>query len=70
MAWHDTLRVNARDAFFVVGGNPNEDGGGVIGSTNSEFQASDIKAEAIKRGYRDVRIVEATDFWCLREEER
>jgi hypothetical protein len=53
---HDTLHVSAQDAYFVVGGNPDNDGGGVIGSTNSEFVASDIKAEAIKQGYKNVQV--------------
>lgn len=68
--WHDEQRVCSTDSWFVLGGNPNEDGGGVIASTTSEFKAMDIKAEAVKRGYRNVVIVSATDFWCLKEEER
>lgn len=68
--YHDTLRVNSSDKYFVIGGNPNDDGGGVIGSTNSEFQASDIKAEAIKQGYKNVSIVGWQDFWCLKSEEK
>ncbi len=61
--YHDNLRVVSTDAFFVIGGNPDGNGGGVIASTNSEFEASDIKAEAMKHGYKNIQVVTAEYFW-------
>lgn len=69
-AWHDQFGVRASDDFFVVAGNPNGDGGGVVASTNSWFRATDIKNEAIRQGYRDVQVLDKHHFWCMRSEER
>ncbi len=68
--YHDKLRVVSSDSYFIIGGNPDGNGGGVIASTNSEFEASDIKAEAMKHGYKNVQVVDWKHFWCLKDEER
>ena len=54
--FHDNQRVNAKDKFFVLGGNPDGNGGGVIASTNSLVEAKQIQLEAIKKDYSGVAI--------------
>ena len=68
--WHDQFGVNANDKWFVVAGNPNQNSGGIVASTNFEFKALDIKNEAIKQGYKNVRVVSWVDLWVVHEEER
>jgi hypothetical protein len=48
--------VDARDKFFVCGGNPRGNGGGVIASFNNYKDALALSIEAIKVGYVRVKI--------------
>jgi len=54
---HDTEGVNARDKYFIVGGNPDGSGGGVITSRNTLDGAQTIQRRAIMQGYTQVRIL-------------
>jgi hypothetical protein len=55
--FHDTQRFDCYDEFFVIGGNPDGIGGGVIASSPSWFAAVDKRWQAISLGYRDVKVV-------------
>jgi hypothetical protein len=54
---HDNQRINSTDAYFVCGGNPDNTGGGIIGSRQTFAEALILKIEAIKAGYRKVSIL-------------
>jgi hypothetical protein len=54
---HDREKPNVKDRFFISGGNPETDsGGGVIGSRDTIDGAKALQREAIKLGYRRVKI--------------
>jgi hypothetical protein len=63
MKYHDNQRIVSTDPWFVTGGNPDGNGGGVIATCRSEFRAIDIKWEALVQGYRGVQVISAKDFW-------
>ena len=55
--WHDRFNVDPEHAYFVVAGNPDGNGGGVILSTNNWREAWDIMKEAERQRYHRVDIL-------------
>jgi hypothetical protein len=55
--YHDNTRICSTDNYFVCGGNPDGNGGGVIASSHTIDDAKRIQLEAIKLGYVGVRIL-------------
>ena len=54
---HDNpQRVVATDKWFVLGGNPDGNGGGVIATRNVLKDAQALAEEAIKEGYTHVSV--------------
>ena len=53
---HDNQRVDSHDRWFVCGGNPDGDGGGVIASFNDLRKAQAFVEVAIKADYTRVRV--------------
>lgn len=66
LAWHDSFGVDAHHAYFVVGGNPDKSGGGVIRSSNDWRTAWDTLREAERRGYLEVEVLRAEEFWRVK----
>lgn len=54
--FHDNQRVVAKDKWFIIGGNPDGNGGGVIASCNTLEEAENIRFQAIMQNYSEVRI--------------
>jgi len=59
---HEMYQVNSHDKYFVIGGNPDGNGGGVIVSTNDMAFALSIQKQAIKLGYTKVQVVTWTEL--------
>jgi len=53
---HETARYSDHDTFFVVGGNPDDSGGGVIGTAPNLTEANALRDAAIKANYSRVRV--------------
>jgi len=53
---HETARFNTEDTYYVLGGNPNNDGGGVIGTARTLTAANELRDAAIKQNYSKVRV--------------
>ena len=60
---HVAARFNSGDKYFVVGMNPEENGGGIIGSANSLEGAHGLQIEAIKQNYGKVRVLTSLEFY-------
>lgn len=60
--WLDKQRINSRDKWFVIGGNPDGDGGGVIATSNLLTEAEEIRIQAIKFNYSGVLIRTYDEF--------
>jgi hypothetical protein len=58
----ENLRVVGTDRLFVCAGNPDGDGGGVIGSFNVMADAVALKIELIKADYNRVQILTWEEF--------
>jgi hypothetical protein len=58
MKLHETTRISSKDEYFVVGGNPDGNGGGVIGSAKTFSEAQKLQVEALKQNYTNVRILD------------
>lgn len=54
---HEIARFNIKDEFFISGGNPDMNGGGVIGTAPTWMQAVNMKHDAMSQGYKGVRIL-------------
>lgn len=57
MVLHEASRLSMHDPYFVSGGNPDGNGGGVIGSTRTRVEALALQIEAVKRGYTRVHVM-------------
>lgn len=60
---HETHRLVMTDEYFVIGGNPDGLGGGIIGSSRNMYCAVQLKKLAIEQGYKDVKIIEYWDLY-------
>ncbi len=65
MLLHECQRVVMSDKFFVCGGNPANDGGGVIGTRATWNEAVDLKVRAIKENYTLVRILTYAEMFAI-----
>lgn len=54
---HETEPVSTQDKWFVCGGNPSGNGGGVIGTRYTLIAAQALQKEAIKQNYTRVRVL-------------
>lgn len=59
---HESSRFNPYDKYFVVGMNPNDGGGGVIGSAKTLNDAHALQVNAIKLNYSNVRVLTYKEF--------
>lgn len=59
---HEIEAPNPGDKFFICGSNPDDSGGGVIGSRNTWDGAVSLKIRCIKAGYGKVRILTWDEF--------
>ena len=66
---HETENPSTKDKFFVCGGNPDNSGGGVIGSRNTWGGAVLLKTLAIKQGYSKVRILTWNEMMTVSDSE-
>jgi len=53
---HHTARYKDSDRFFVIGMNPDDSGGGVIGTAPTLTEANALRDQAIKENYSIVRV--------------
>lgn len=53
--------------WWVCGGNPDGNGGGVIEGSRDRFDADRRAARAVARGYRNVRVVSDDEMFGARE---
>jgi len=53
---HETARYSNRDEFVVVGFNPDDSGGGIIGTAANQAEANQLRVEALKQNYSCVRV--------------
>jgi hypothetical protein len=58
---HESSRIDSRDTYFICGGNPDGNGGGVIASVNTLEAAHRLQRQAIMQGYTRVKV------WTWRE---
>lgn len=54
---HETERIYSTDRYIITGGNPDGNGGGVIGTRNRLDDAIALHAAAIQTGYTNVRMM-------------
>lgn len=55
--WLDYQNISSHDRFFVCGGNPDSNGGGIIASYMNREAATETQRQAIMFGFNDVRIL-------------
>ena len=70
MIFLDKYGVSSKDEWFLTGGFPDASGGGILASSYSFERLADVKAEAMKLGFRDCKIVEWTDFYVGENENK
>ena len=54
--WHETQRFNQNDKYFIIGMNPDGNGGGIIGTATNEAEARIMRNGALAQNYTQVRV--------------
>jgi len=62
MKLHETTRFRYSDKYVIVGSNPDNTGGGVIGTADSITDAHLLQVNAIKANYSQVRVMTWDEF--------